>query len=104
MRGVVRGVTRGATVVAALFILVGPAAWADDPPAPTDPPQARLQPPVGITTQARLQPPVGSPAAPAGVTPQARLQPPVGGSAERDRGFVELMMSWLRSRISPPIG
>ena len=103
MRGVFRGVSRGAAVVAAFFVLVGPVAWADDPPAPTDPPQARLQPPVGITTQARLQPPVGSPTQ-GGVTPQARLQPPVGGSAERDRNLVELMMTWLRSRLSPPIG
>lgn len=47
MRGVSTRVWVGAALVAVLVVLAVPAAWADDPPAATDPPQARVQPPGG---------------------------------------------------------
>jgi hypothetical protein len=53
-----RGVFGKASRVGALatLLIVGTAASAD---GLVDPPQARLQPPVGVTSQARVQPPVG---------------------------------------------
>ncbi|HYC88575.1 MAG TPA: hypothetical protein VEO54_05140 [Thermoanaerobaculia bacterium] len=98
MRGVSTRVWVGAALV--LVVLAVPAAWADDPPSPTDPPQSRMQPPVGMTAQARVQPPVG-------VTAQSRIQPPGGDTAEsrlqppvgiRDQNLVDLLLIWLRER------
>ena len=46
-----RRVFRGGAVLALIAILVGPAAYADDPPGPFDPPEARIRPPGGVTAQ-----------------------------------------------------
>lgn len=81
MGNLARGAWRRAVLVAAVVLLTvqpGPAAGQS---IPVDPPEARVQPPVGVTAQARVQPPVGS-----------------------DRSFAKLVMTWLRARISIPNG
>jgi hypothetical protein len=110
-------VSRWASRVAPLFlavflVLTAVRAWAGEPP-PTDPPQARMQPPVGVTTQARVAPPVGiAPPPPPDVTQQARIQPPGGMTAQARLGppggapmtLREMILMWLQSRISIPNG
>jgi len=110
MRGVSRWASRVAPLLAVFLVLGAAGAWADEAPAPpTDPPQARLGPPVGVTAQARLGPPVGiaPPPPPDGseqarasppVGVQARMQPPVGGT------WTDMILLWLQSRISIPNG
>jgi hypothetical protein len=97
-----------------LLVLTAAGAWADEAAPPTDPPQARLEPPVGVTTQARMQPPVGiappddgtttkarvSP--PVGVTPQVRLNPPSGAPTPDHLSLLDMIMIWFQSRISVP--
>jgi hypothetical protein len=57
MRTFSTAVCRGTTLLTLLLILAAPAAYADDP-VPTDP-QARIRPPIGLTSQeARISPPV----------------------------------------------
>jgi len=123
MRGVSRWASR-VTPLLAVCLLVAASAWADEPPLPTDPPQARLQPPGGVSSQARLQPPGGiappppdaptqariSP--PGGLTTQARINPPVGGAARLNppvgapdqMSLMDMILIWLQSRISIPNG
>lgn len=79
MRDVSTRIWRGVALAAALVVLAAPAAWADEPPAPTDPPQARVQPPVGLTAASRIQPPVGNP-------------------ATDEQNLVDLFLTWLRER------
>lgn len=103
MRGVSTRVWGGAAVVAVLVVLAVPAAWADDPPSPTDPPQSRIQPPVGVTADARMQPPVGVTAdarvqPPVGDTADSRIQPPGGSPELREQNLVNLFLIWLRDR------
>lgn len=55
-----RGVSARWTAVVLAVLLLAVPVWADEAPtSPTDPPQARIQPPGGYTSNARLQPPVG---------------------------------------------
>lgn len=58
MRGVSR--SRVTPLFAVVLVLMAAGAWAEEPALPTDPPQARLGPPGGVTTQARIQPPGGA--------------------------------------------
>ena len=111
MRGVSRWARRVAPLLAVFVVFGVSAAWADDPPAPTDPPQARLNPPVGVAAQARVAPPVGvTPAMrPGRVMPQARLNPPVGTPTpdpepEGEEPLLASWLTWLQSRISIPNG
>lgn len=60
MRGVSKWASRVAPLVVAFLVLGAASAWAQEPP-PTEPPQARMNPPVGVISQARMQPPVGAP-------------------------------------------
>lgn len=103
MRGVSRSESRVALLLAVLLVFGATVASADDPPTPTDPPQARLNPPVGATTQARLEPPVGgtprariTPAV--GVMPQARLNPPVGTPDQVS--LFDTILLWFQARLS----
>ena len=80
-----RRVFKGGALVALIAILMAPAIYADDPPRPTDPPQGRLGPPIGIASEARLDPPGGV----------ATPEPPT---------VFELFWIWLQGRIGPPIG
>jgi hypothetical protein len=59
MRDVSKWASRVAPLLAVFLLLGVASAWAAEPPLPTDPPQARAQPPVGLTAQARMNPPVG---------------------------------------------
>jgi hypothetical protein len=80
MRGVSRRVSRAASLVAVLVVLTASGAWAGETQTPpTDPPQARLGPPVGISAQARLNPPVGA-------------------------SLFDTFLLWLQSRLSVPHG
>ena len=110
MRGVSRWASRVAPLVAALLVLGAASAWAEEPPAPsTDPPGARMNPPVGVSTQARMNPPVGIvPPPPPDGTEQARAQPPVGVQARMQPPvggtWTDMILLWLQSRISIPNG
>lgn len=100
MRGVSRRASRVAPLFAVFLIFTAVGAWAGETSSPpTDPPQIRLQPPVGVTTQARLNPPVG-------VTAQARMNPPVGVTARLGppvgAPLFDLILFWLQSRLSVP--
>ncbi|HYH10222.1 MAG TPA: hypothetical protein VEK11_24450 [Thermoanaerobaculia bacterium] len=65
-----------------LAILIAPAVIADDElPRGTEPPQARIGPPTGVTSQARIGPP----------------------TAEESK-FFELFWFWLQVRIGLSIG
>jgi hypothetical protein len=63
-----------------------------------------MQPPVGVTTYARASPPVGIAPPPADATTQARAQPPVGAPAPGDESLLDMLLTWLQSRISIPHG
>lgn len=63
------------TVLAALLLAVP--VWADEAAAPPDPPQGRMQPPVGVSSQARTPSP---------------------------RGVFALVKLWLQSRLTVPNG
>jgi hypothetical protein len=116
MRGVSRWASRVTPLLAAFLVLGAASAWAEEPTAPTDPPGARLNPPVGATTQARLNPPVGiappPPDAttqaraqpPVGVSTQARMNPPVGGPTSGQASLFDTILIWLQSRLSVPNG
>ena len=124
MRGVSRWASRVAPLLAVLLVFGVVGAWADEPPTlPTDPPQARLGPPGGVSAQARLGPPGGiapppPPDAttqarmqpPGGVSTQSRMQPPVGGTARMNPPvgapvtLGDMILMWLQSRISIPHG
>jgi hypothetical protein len=122
MRGVSKWASRVAPLLAVFVVFASVAAWAEEPSSPpTDPPEARIQPPGGVTAQARIQPPGGiEPPPPADGTPQARVsppvgatsrvQPPVGGTARMNppvgapMTLSEMIRMWLQSRISSPNG
>jgi hypothetical protein len=73
-----------APLLAVLLVFAAASAWAGETQSPpTDPPQARMNPPVGVTAQARMQPPVGAPA------PLSRF---------------DMLLLWLQLRISIPHG
>ncbi len=70
--------SRWAAAVVAALVLAVPV-WAEEASTPpTNPPEARAQPPVGVTSQARLQPPVGP-------------------------SRVQLVRLWLQARFGVPI-
>ena len=118
MRGVSRWASRVAPLLAAFLVLGAVGAWAEEPPTPpTDPPQARLGPPGGVSAQARLGPPGGiapppPPDAttearvqpPVGVSTQARVAPPVGSPTPGQASLFDMILIWLQSRISIPNG
>lgn len=98
---------QGGAVFALLAILITPAVYADDPPSGIDPPQVRIGPPTGVTSQVRIGPPTG-------VASEARIGPPTGvdsrigtppgGAAAEAPTLVEMFWAWLQARIGPPIG
>ncbi|HEU4886456.1 MAG TPA: hypothetical protein VFV49_01120 [Thermoanaerobaculia bacterium] len=103
------GVLRGITLLALLAVVGLPNAFADDPPSPFDPPEARIGPVGGIASEARIGPPSGVTSQsrirpPGGEPPQtdARIQPP-GGVTAPEPSFFELLLEWLQAqaRISP---
>jgi hypothetical protein len=107
MRGVSSGASRVAPLLAVFLVFVVAGAWADEPPAgpPTDSPQARMSPPVGVSTQARVAPPVGiAPPPPPDATTQARANPPVRALTRGQVSLFDMMLMWLQSRISIPNG
>jgi hypothetical protein len=86
MRGVSRWASRVTPLVAVFVVLAAASAWAGETQTPpTDPPEARVQPPVGVTSQARVNPPGGVP------TPD---QMPL----------MDMILIWLQSRLSVPHG
>lgn len=100
MRGVSR---RAAPLLAVFLVFTATGAWADEPPTPpTDPPEARLRPPDGVTSQARANPPVGIAPPPPTDPADARVQPPVG--APDRRSLFDLFLTWLQARLSIPPG
>jgi len=112
MRTCQNTILRGLTLFVFVAVIALPAAYADDPPNPFDPPEAHIHPPGGFTSQARINPPGGNPTTdarirPPGGSPQgnARIHPP-GGAPEPEPGFFELLIDWLvaQARIHPPIG
>lgn len=84
MRSVFRS---GATLAAILIFVVAPVLSADDFD-PNQAPEARGQPPIGVSAHATIQPPIGI---------RARIQPP-GGWTEL------LLLVWQLAKIGTPIG
>lgn len=109
-------VFKGGALVALIAILIAPAVYADDPPDPFDPPEARISPPGGVAAEARISPP-GGVATQVRIRPpsgsEGRLGPPIGGRARigAPTGIAEpepptvfdLFWAWLQVRIRPPI-
>jgi hypothetical protein len=110
MRDVSRWASRVTPLVAVFIVLAAGSAWAGETQTPpTDPPEARMQPPGGVATQAHMQPPVGiAPPPPPDGTSQARLDPPVGGQWRLQPPvgvtLMETILMWLQSRLSIPHG
>lgn len=98
MRGVSRRTSHVALFLAVFLILGSSEAWAADAPPPTDPPQHRINPPVGVATQWRLNPPGGIAPPPPVPTPQVRPGSP--GSVK----LTDMILIWLQSRLSVPHG
>lgn len=98
-----RRVSCGAVILA---LCVVPSVYADEPP--TEPPGARIKPPIGATVSPVTSSPAGSP------TADARIKPPIGepapdarvGSPLGEPSFFQLLLDWLQAqaRIRPPIG
>lgn len=65
-----------------VLLVAAPVVIADDVTLP-DPPEARINPPIGVASNARINPPIGVTSEPT---------------------FFELMLRWLAARINPPIG
>lgn len=106
---IVARLKRGAALLIFVTAVATPSAYAEDP---IEPPQARINPPGGFTSQARISPPTGNPTTdarihPPGGTPQsdARINPPIGVTSP-EPSFFQLLVEWLRAqaRIHPPIG
>ena len=104
--------TRGVAWLALLVFAAVPVTLADDPPNPTDPPDARILPPIGVASQARISPPIGTPTTDARIhppignpQPDARIKPP-GGIVEPEPSLVDDLIDWLllQARIKPPTG
>jgi hypothetical protein len=103
MQSVFRSVSRGAALVAIVLFIAAPMLYADDF-NPNQPPEARMQPPGGLTIQGRMQPPIGwteppppldaRGQPPIGLAPEARIQPP-GGWTELVR------LVWQLAKIGP---
>ena len=93
-----------APLLAVLLVFAAASAWAGETQTPpTDPPQARMQPPGGLTAQARMQPPGGiAPPPPPDTTTQARVAPP--GGVKAPVPLFDMLRIWLQSRISIPPG
>lgn len=110
MRGVSRRALRVAPLLAVFLVLTAANAWAGETQTPpTDPPEARASPPVGVSTHARASPPVGiAPPPPPDTTTQARAQPPVGVQTRVQPPvggtWTDMILMWLQSRISIPNG
>lgn len=80
MRGVSKSASRVAPLLAVFLVFTAAGAWAGETQTPpTDPPEARMKPPDGVTTQARMQPPVGV-------------------------SLLDIIVTWLQSRLSVPNG
>ena len=109
-------------LLAVLLVFMAAVAWAYEAAAQaTEPPQIKLQPPGGLTTQIRLNPPGGLTAQarlnppggltaeariqpPVGVTPQARMEPPGGAPAPDQQSLFDMIRIWLQLRLSVPDG
>ena len=76
-------VSRGIALLALLVVVSAPGLYADDPPSPLDPPEARIKPPSGLESDARIHPPVG---------------------ATSGASFFKIMLEWFLARINPPVG
>ena len=102
-----RRVSTVGAVFALLAVLITPAIYADDPPPTTEPPQARIGPPGGVSLtaeppQARIGPPTGMRSSDGLAT--VRIGPPGGVAATDEMSVLDLIWLWLRARIAPPTG
>jgi hypothetical protein len=77
MRSSFDRVRAGAVSLLLVAVLVAPAAFAAN--EPFTPPEARVSPPTGVTSQARVSPPTGAP--------------------EEDGGLLQLFVLWLEMRF-----
>lgn len=115
MRSVSAAVFRSLAVLATLVLLVGSA---ESQTIPSDPPEHRIHPPVGlqeeqpasapgeVTANHRIHPPVGTTNHRGGARPgtEHRLLPPIGGATENQRTIYDMFMAWLRGQLLSPAG
>jgi hypothetical protein len=97
MQSIFPGIRRGVALAMLLVVIVAPAVYADEP-IPEDP-QAKIRPPIGLTSQeARINPLGGR------TKSQGRINPPTGVTSPEPSWF-ELFAEWLRAqaRIHPPV-
>jgi hypothetical protein len=92
MRGLSKRISLGAALLMVVFAC---AAYADEP-APLDPPQVKISPPVGapapaVATQNRISPPIEI-----GI----RILPPIGAPTSQ----VRVSPPAAQAKIGPPIG
>lgn len=64
-----------AIIIVAVVAITVQRAFADDPPSPFDPPDARVKPPIGA---------------------EARVKPPIGVTSEPS--FFKLLLEWFAAR------
>jgi hypothetical protein len=112
MRPLSTGIRGGTAVLTFVVVLAARIAFADDP-SPFQPPEARISPPGGVSSQARISPPGGAPSPDARSVPAsggpsrpvARVQPPIS-SSQAEPSILDLFLDWLviHARIRPPIG
>ena len=69
-----RRVSKAGAILTLLVVLTSAAAYADEPPPGTEPPQVRIGPPIGVA------------------------------STEEPPTLLDLFWIWLQVRIGPPIG
>lgn len=86
MRRVSSRVRWGVALLSLVAILITPDVFADEP-SPLDPPQAKIGPPIGASSNAKIGPPIG-----------------VSADAENRPDFIAVFWAWLSAKIGPPIG
>jgi hypothetical protein len=96
MRTSWNGVLRALTLLVILALVGQPTVFADDTDGPFGPPESRIRPPSGVSSQSRIKPP-------GGITSLSRIRPPSGEPTEDSR-IKPPSGTTAQARILPPSG